>query len=281
MKRHSAARPPGSAAVRGVVALVLSIVGASGACARGDDGPLGVGPSGAPTLVDAGTDSAPPTPSATVPSTPPPPAGPAPAPPPPPAPPPVAPLDAGAEAGEPTVNARPELARIEPAWVAAGTASLTLTVHGRAFVPQALVLVGGTAVTTRFLGPSLLEADLAAHPLAEGGEVAVEVRNPSPGGGVSGAVYLVVEEEPPLLLRLEPARASVGSGPLRVSARGARFDGTSLVRVDGVPVTTALGSPDHLTFELTAPLLAAPRTLSIDVLSFGAEASAAVPFEVQ
>jgi hypothetical protein len=85
------------------------------------------------------------------------------------------------------LNPIPTLMSIAPASVSAG--SFTLTVKGTGFVTGAQVLLAGSAISTTFGSSTQLTA---AGTENSAGNYSIEVMNPNPGSGVSGAVNLQV-----------------------------------------------------------------------------------------
>jgi hypothetical protein len=89
-------------------------------------------------------------------------------------------------------NPVPTLASVSPDQVAAGGPGLTLMLTGSQFFPGSTVLWNGANRPTTYQSATLLEADIAANDIASPGSVAVTVRNPAPGGGVSNAQTLTI-----------------------------------------------------------------------------------------
>ncbi len=91
-------------------------------------------------------------------------------------------------------NPTPALTSISPAAVSGGGSGVALTVHGSNFVSNSTVRVNGSARTTTYVGATELQAALTANDLVTGGDYAVTVANPAPGGGNSGALSFVVSD---------------------------------------------------------------------------------------
>jgi len=88
----------------------------------------------------------------------------------------------------------PVIGSISPAMVVVGSASVDLTVSGSGFCPQSVVLAGGAALSTLYADPTALTAMVPAAQLAIPGGLAVQVSNPTPGGGTSPATTFTVAE---------------------------------------------------------------------------------------
>lgn len=91
-------------------------------------------------------------------------------------------------------NPVPSISSIAPAALPASTttASQTLTVTGKSFVPNSFIEINGVERTTVFVAGSSLTATLTPADLATGGTNQVVVVNPGPGGGTSNILPLSV-----------------------------------------------------------------------------------------
>lgn len=87
------------------------------------------------------------------------------------------------------LNPIPTLGAINP--TTAGVGTFTITVTGDKFVQGAQITLGGAALTTTFVSPTLLAARVTVTQ-AQVGNVAVRVSNPDPGAANSGSVDLRV-----------------------------------------------------------------------------------------
>ena len=89
-------------------------------------------------------------------------------------------------------GATPSIVSISPNLVQAGSAAFTLTVSGAGFNPNSTVNLGTTALTTSYVSPTQLTANVTAGEVANYGWEAVTVSNPMPGGGLSQIVPLTI-----------------------------------------------------------------------------------------
>ncbi|HET7456396.1 MAG TPA: hypothetical protein VFJ74_02010, partial [Gemmatimonadaceae bacterium] len=89
-------------------------------------------------------------------------------------------------------NPTPMLTSIGPAMSPAGASGVTLDVTGDHFVAGAVVRWNGADRPTTFVSATKLTATIGAADLASTGSAQVTVRNPTPGGGTSGARTFVV-----------------------------------------------------------------------------------------
>jgi uncharacterized protein (TIGR03437 family) len=92
----------------------------------------------------------------------------------------------------PELNPVPSISSLSPATVESGGAPFNLVVNGSGFVRGSVVEVRGRPRSTFFNHPAQLIAYLQALDILDPGDVAITVRSPEPGGGVSNTVNLVV-----------------------------------------------------------------------------------------
>ena len=98
-----------------------------------------------------------------------------------------------------------------------------LELNGRRFIDASRVYFGGTALATRWVSHTRLEADVPAKLLAGASAVAVTVRNPAPGGGESNALTFVLSGGAPVLTALESRRGRRGRAVEAIALTGQNF----------------------------------------------------------
>ena len=153
--------------------------------------------------------------------------------------------------GEPFA-VKPAIQSLTPASVHAGAASFTLVVAGGNFAPGATVLLGDTGLVTVYRSDALLEAQVSAALIAEGGPLEIRVRNPK--GETSAAATLLVFDEAPRLARLTPDKTGTGAEDLEVEIEGERFQRGAVVLCGGAAVATEFVSQTLLKAVLPAVL---------------------------
>ena len=89
-------------------------------------------------------------------------------------------------------NPPPRVRAILPAVVTQGKAA-TLRVMGRGFVPNSVVFFGQSQTQTKWVSATELVVTLTPPQTSEVGTVLITVQSPKPGGGVSGAVPVIVD----------------------------------------------------------------------------------------
>ena len=140
-----------------------------------------------------------------------------------------------------TYNLTPTLSAISPAAIQTGSSDTTITVTGTGFSSASSVLLGGTALSTVYLGSTELTATVPQAALATVGWAPVTVSSPAPGGGTSNplplSVFNVITLGVNHILYDPYSRkimASVGSGSSSIT-------GNSIVAID--PGTGTIGTP--------------------------------------
>lgn len=86
----------------------------------------------------------------------------------------------------------PTVSSISPALVQAGAAGFTLTVTGTGFNADSVVNLGSTALTTSYVSPTQITAEVDSLLVTNYGWSPITVTNPSPGGGTSQVTPLTI-----------------------------------------------------------------------------------------
>jgi hypothetical protein len=94
------------------------------------------------------------------------------------------------------MNPVPTVATISPTSAGAGGAQFTLTVNGTNFVGTSVVRLNGDGLTTTFVSATQMTATVPASAITATGTLPVTVFNPTPGGGTSNALDLMVNNPP-------------------------------------------------------------------------------------
>jgi hypothetical protein len=92
------------------------------------------------------------------------------------------------------VNPAPQIDRIQPQRIQAGvTEDTQLTISGKNFLAESIVVLRGVPQATTFVSATQLSALISSLQLASPGDAIVMVFNPPPGGGASNVERLVIE----------------------------------------------------------------------------------------
>lgn len=93
-------------------------------------------------------------------------------------------------------NPIPTTSLISPTSKNVGDAQFTLTVNGTNFISSSVVRLNGSNRATTYIGSTQLTAIIPATDMLTGAAKNITVYNPSPGGGLSGAVVLTIGVDP-------------------------------------------------------------------------------------
>ncbi|HEX5165534.1 MAG TPA: S8 family serine peptidase [Thermomicrobiales bacterium] len=94
-------------------------------------------------------------------------------------------------------NPAPAISSISPATVQLGSYPLTITVNGNGFVPESVVHWNGEDRATTYVSPSQLTFEVDYRDTDVASTVEITVSSPGPGGGVSNAVTLTIDDDTP------------------------------------------------------------------------------------
>ncbi len=162
-------------------------------------------------------------------------------------------------------NPVPTATSLSPSSVIAGGASFTLTVNGTNFNAQSAVTWNGASLGTAFVSATQLQATVPAANIVAGGSASVRVVNPTPGGGTTAALTFTVNNPVPVLGSMNPASALAGTGAFTLTVTGSSFNAQSEVRWNGAPQATTFVSATQLTASISAALISAVGTASVQV----------------
>jgi uncharacterized protein (TIGR03437 family) len=179
-------------------------------------------------------------------------------------------------------NPSPTLTRIDPDHLVAG-AERTLQAIGTGFANGGEIRVGGQPRPTTFVNTTTLRAVLSDSDLANIGDVPITVFNPTPGGGLSGALNLTVLPNPsPSVSGISPNLVVAGRAALEIKVTGSNFVQTSEVNWKGAKRETTFVSDTELRARITAADLATAGTASVSVFNRppGGGISNGVPFDI-
>jgi hypothetical protein len=164
-------------------------------------------------------------------------------------------------------NPIPSLSSISPSSINAGSAGFTLTLNGGSFVPNSVVQVNGSSRSTTFVSGTQLTAVIPAGDVASAGTLSITVVNSAPGGGISAALSLAVNNPIPSLSSISPASVSAGSAGFTLTLTGSNFIPGSVVQVNGATRTTTFVSGTGLTAQIPASDVATGANLSITIFN--------------
>ena len=185
----------------------------------------------------------------------------------------------GSKATGHTFTVKPLVSSITPETIRVGSAEFTMSVSGGNFLMGAVVLLGKNALPTVFRSGTLLEAQVAAGMVVEGGKADIRVKNPR--GELSEAARLLIADDPPRVVAITPAITGTGAENLEVAVSGERFQREAIVQVQGQRVETRFVSSMTLVVMVPSLLFARAAELPLLVLNGDDNTSNAVILTVK
>jgi hypothetical protein len=148
----------------------------------------------------------------------------------------------------------PGITALLPAQTIAGGLEFSLAVLGSNFTARSVVVFDRTHLPTTFIGPTQLQAVVAARLIAEVGLHSVMVET---DGATSNEVPFRAVPIAPLIESLKPAAVVEGGGEAHISVFGERFQRGAVVRVveheqPGLRLDTSFVGPERLEARLPA-----------------------------
>lgn len=174
----------------------------------------------------------------------------------------------------------PILRTMSPASILAGSPGQAVTVNGTNFFQDSQVLVNGSSRPTTFVSGTQLTVQLSATDFSQVGSLAITVSNSSEGNWTSNTLNFSVAAGTPILNSISPSAATVGSGPLTLTATGSSFMSNSVLQVNGAARSTTFISGTQLSTTLNSSDLATAATMAITASTPGGGTSSALTFTV-
>lgn len=89
-------------------------------------------------------------------------------------------------------NPSPKITSLTPSTVKAGSPTFTLTINGTGLVTTSQAKWNGANIPTTYVSPTQIQATISASLIVKTGSFSITVQNPTPGGGGSNGVNLIV-----------------------------------------------------------------------------------------
>ena len=131
-----------------------------------------------------------------------------------------------------TAPAPPVLTTIAPTSTTVGAATFTLTATGSNFDPGAVLLVGGTPLTTTRVSSTSLTAPVTPPATGLGASIPVVVRNGTLAQSAAQTLTLL-SPPAPVLTTIAPATAHLGDAAFPLTATGSGFDAGAVLVWNG------------------------------------------------
>jgi hypothetical protein len=183
-------------------------------------------------------------------------------------------------------NPIPSTTSIDPSVKMIGDADFIITVNGSNFVSGSVIQLDGSNITATFVSPTILTATIsipAEDYLPESTHYHdITVFNAGPGGGTSNSQTFTVNNPTASIDTISPDSKMVGDSEFTMTVSGSGFMHDSIVRVDGLEITTIFVSPNEITAVMPVSHLASAGTHNITVYnqSPGGGISNSMPFTV-
>lgn len=169
---------------------------------------------------------------------------------------------------------------VSPERIVAGSSDFTLTVYGRNFQndgqddlhQDSILLWNGQRKVTTVLNGGVLQAEISSLDVAQAGTARITILTPTWDGERESAAlgYQISANNPaPILTRLSPDEAVVGSGRVDVSVFGRNFVRGSIVRWNGADRGTTFVNSTELRFSAFTAELATAAIVPIVVFTPG------------
>ena len=163
-------------------------------------------------------------------------------------------------------NPVPTVSTLDPATELVGTESANVVVAGTGFVSSTVINVNGSARPTSFTNSTQVSVTLTAADLSATGSLSVTAVNPAPGGGMSAAITLPVNNPPVGPIQINPSMVAVGSAsPTTITVTGNTFVSNSAVKVNGNARSTTYVNSTTLNFIATVADQADSGILAVTV----------------
>src|ERR1700682_6086333 len=133
----------------------------------------------------------------------------------------------------PSSNPVPSIASLSPSSATVGGQAQTLTIQGSNFLSNSTVTYNGQPHTPTFMSSMQLNISLSASDQATGGNYAIIVSNPAPGGGQSNSANFTVNNPQPSVASVSPSVLAAGSPDTTITVAGANFVEKSTVSLNG------------------------------------------------
>lgn len=143
-------------------------------------------------------------------------------------------------------NPKPELTGMSPLSVATGAGNTLITLTGKNFVPGSKVRFGNKDVGSTTKSDTKIEATIASTEFSKPGSFPVHVTNPFPGGGVTADLAFTVSNPAVNITSISPPSTTINASSATITVKGSGFVETTVVKINGVAVSTTREASDSL-----------------------------------
>ncbi|MFN0086544.1 MAG: IPT/TIG domain-containing protein [Blastocatellia bacterium] len=164
-------------------------------------------------------------------------------------------------------NPVPAITSISPNMAIVGASAQAVAVTGTGFVAGSKAQWNGAERATTFVSATQLIVQIPATDLAQAGNAAITILNPTPGGGASGSAAFTVNNPAPAIANLSPAGMIAGSAGFTLAVTGMNFISGSVIKFNGADRATSFVSATQLTTPLTSADIASSGTAQVSVFN--------------
>jgi hypothetical protein len=147
-------------------------------------------------------------------------------------------------------HAAPTLSGISPSSATVGASNTTITCTGTGFDSATVIYAGALALATTYVSATQVTAVFPSTALTAAGTSTITAFNTTPGGGTSAGQTFTINNPVPAPTSLATASYPRWDGAKTGTINGSGFVSGSVVKVDGVAVTTAYVSSSQLQFSV-------------------------------
>ena len=168
-------------------------------------------------------------------------------------------------------NPVPVVSGLNPNYRYVNAADYTLNVSGSNYVPTSVVQWNGQDRPTTYISSSSLNVAITKSDFAVAGNIPITVTNPAPGGGVSNAMNVSVNNIRPTLTSMDPTAALVGSDDVTITLTGTDFVPTTYAHLStntkSQDLVTTYVTTTQMTAVIPASFLTSTGNMTIVVYS--------------
>lgn len=156
---------------------------------------------------------------------------------------------------------------LAPAGLNAGAPATVLTVTGSGFVTSSVVQWNGTSLSTSYVSPTSLTANVPAADLTSPASVSVTVTNGSGAASSAAVSFTIGEQTAPMISTLAPTTVTAGNAAFQLVITGTNFLPSATVQWNGSVIPTTYDSATQLTAQVTAAQVAAVASVPVTVIN--------------
>lgn len=164
-------------------------------------------------------------------------------------------------------NPVPQIATLEPDEAAAGTAGLTLNIHGAGVFEDTDFRINGIRRAASYLSYRKATLDLAASDVEYGRYLDITAFNPPPGGGTSASAVFTVLNPVPSLLSISPSTVMAGSPSFIMTLSGDNFVTTSRVSLNGLELESNYTNKSEIKAEIPSSAVGVQGAYPVKVIN--------------